>query len=283
MLITIYVALSGLSLVYLFYLSRSSFPWSGYNKVAEKFTFSFRLWEYILALGPFFILMLFGLKLMIRKLSILSLMLLGWAVFPILGIQLFRFFLPQLGDVYFLETATYIPIGILAGFGVMYLEIIFTKRLKIIGNFILIILIIYSLIPFYFSIANESRKWNTYPYNIYLPAEVMEAYKWLEKNSPDKSVVLAGGFLGNVLPAYTHNKVVYGHPANTYAPAQKMEDAYRVFSPRNDTDAPAIFKKYSVSYLFYSRDTDAPRQELIEKWHLQKVFSSSSTSIYEKN
>lgn len=283
MLIAVYAALSGLSLIYLFYLSRTGFPWSGYNKIAEKFTFSFRLWEYILALGPFFILMLFGLKLIIRKLSILSLMLLGWAVFPIPGIPLFRFFLPDLGDVYFLETAAYIPIGILAGFGMMQLETIFTKGLKITGALIFIIIAIYSLIPFYFSIISQSRQWDTYPYNIYLPKEVMEAYKWLEKNSPDKSVVLAGGFLGNVLPAYTHNKVVYGHPANTYAPAQKMEDAYRVFSPRNDTDAPEILKKYSVSYLFYSRDTDAPRQELIEKWNFKKVFYSLSTSIYEKN
>ncbi|OGG21949.1 hypothetical protein A3D03_03045 [Candidatus Gottesmanbacteria bacterium RIFCSPHIGHO2_02_FULL_40_13] len=283
MLIAIYVILSGLSLIYLFYLSRTGFPWSGYNQVAEKFTFSFRLWEYILSLGPFFMLMLFGFKLIVKKLSVLSLMLLGWAIFPIPGIPLFRFFLPDLGDVYFLETATYIPIGILAGFGLMNLEIIFAKRLKIISALILIIVVIYSLIPFYFSIMSQSHQWTTYPYNIYLPREVVEAFKWLDENSPDKSIVLAGGFLGNVLPAYTHNKVVYGHPANTYAPAQKMEDAYRVFSPQNDTDAPAILKKYSVSYLFYSRDTDPPRQDLIEKWHLQKVFSSSSTSIYEKN
>ena len=85
-----------------------------------------------MSLGPFFMLMLFGFKLIVKKLSVLSLMLLGWAIFPIPGIPLFRFFLPDLGDVYFLETSTYIPIGILAGFGAMYLEIIFAKRLKII-------------------------------------------------------------------------------------------------------------------------------------------------------
>ena len=283
MLIAVYVALAGLSLVYIFYISRSGFPWSGYNKVAVKFTFSFKLWEYLLSLGPFFILMVIGLKVMFKKLTFLSLILLGWAIFPILGIPLFRFFLPQLGDVYFLETATYIPIGILAGFGAMYLETIFTKHQKIISTLILVAILLYSLVPFYFSLTNEPLQFTKNFYNIYVPNDIMKAFKWLDKNSPDKSVVLAGGFIGNLIPAFTHDKVVYGHPANTYASTKKKEDAYLVFSPKNETDRPAILKKYSVSYIFYSRDTDAPRQELIDKWNFKKVFNSLSTSIYEKN
>lgn len=277
--IFVYIVISSLSLLYLFFLARSGFPWSSYNNVAEKFTFSFIPAEYLFALGPTLILVLIGLPKIIKSSLLLPQLLLTWIAFPFLGILFLKKILPFMGDVYYLEATSYIPIGLLAIFGMVQLKEILLKKHLLLFYYLITILLIYQIIPLYFSLINEQKNTRIL-YNTYLPNEVIDSFVWLDKNTSHKASILAGGFLGNIIPAFTHNKVFYGHPANTYQADTKLYLAYQIFSGQDAALAKKISQQYGLSYIYYSLDTDLPTQKFLQETNLKLVYQNAKVRIY---
>lgn len=277
-----YALLSSLSLLYVYYLSISLFPWSSYNRVGEIFIFQMTVFEYLGNLGPLIILVILGLRLLLQQKSTLSLLLLSWLIFPTLGIFLIAPYFPRYGNVYFLEATSYIPVGILAVFGVKMLDNRLGKKYRFVVPILIFFLFLYFIPPIYGSYQREFPLYSTTHYNVYLPNGLLDSFSWLEKNTPKESVVLAGGYIGNLIPAFTHNRVVYGHPANTFAASQKISDAYVVFNQTNLEEARVVLVKYNVSYVFFSLDTNAPGENFVHALNLTKVYENDKVKIFRR-
>lgn len=276
----IYFSLSSISLIYLLYLSRTTFPWSTYDKVGQQgFTFHIFFWHYIGALGPLFFLTLLGIPLLFTSDSLLGLILLGWTIFPFIGIFFLSEIFPQYGNVYFLEATSYIPIGILAVFGIIKLKS-WLRKYQTLTNIFILLIIVYFIPPVVSSLQRELKTFPTNYYNKYIPNQIFDGINWLSGNTKKEEVVLSGGFFGNIIPAYTHNRVVYGHPANTYDSAQKSTDVNLFFSQKDPEIALDILQKYNVSYVFFSLDTDSPNDDYTNLLKLEKVFENDKVKIY---
>lgn len=277
----IYFGISLLSFLYLLGLARTIFPWSTYTTAGEKFTFGFFVSEYIGALGPTLMLSLLGVGFILKGKTWLPKFLLGWAIFPFVGLLFINKIYWQFADIYYLEAATYIPLGILSAYGWKVLEQRIFQKIKGSAVIFAIILLIYFIPPIVFSFQKELSRFTPYYYNHYIPNEVLDGIKWLDTYTPKESVVLAGGYFGSIIPAYSHNRVVYGHPANTYKAAVKSQETDLFFSQKDASLSAEILRKYNVSYVFYALDNDPPSREFIQSLRLRGVFENNIVKIFK--
>ena len=118
------------------------------------------------------------------------------------------------------------------------------------------------------------------PSVIHLPGE-LEAYTWLDENSPPGALILASPDIGNRLPAFAEVRVLYGHPFETiYAESQKslVESLYAW----NGSRAGAIdfIDQLDIDYVFLGE-----REKVLgyPEWivELPLVFTSQGVEIYE--
>lgn len=277
--VIIYTLLSSLALIYLYFISHTTFPWTTYNNLSTQFMFHFPLWEYILAFGPLFLLTLLGLPIILSSQSIFLFILLGWVIFPLVGLFIITPLFPQYGNMMYLEATSYIPLGLLATYGIQTLEKLIRNRKLILIMYILLPL--YFLPPIFSSIQKESYALPYFMYNRYIPNEVISSFSYLEENTPKESVILSGGFFGNIIPAFTHNRVVYGHGVDTYLPDKKHSEVDTFFSMKDTKFSEDLIKRYNVSYVYYSLDTDPPKDEFIISLNLIKIYANSKVQIYK--
>lgn len=279
----IYILISVTALLYIFYLSHTVWPYTISNNLAGKFTFPVRLGDYIGVLGPTFFLTIIGLRQIIFSNNELAKILLVWALFPFVGIFLVEKIFPQWGNMPYLEATSYIPFGILAVFGIQEIGNLFKTHAKSAMIIILVILMMYFIPPWVDSLSESFTAIPINFYNRYIPNQIIDGMKWLDKNSQYQSTVLSGGFFGAIIQAYSHNYTVYGDDINTYKASEKSADMIRFFAQRDPQAALEILKKYDVKYVFYSMDTDAPSVEFISKLPLTQVYTNSRVTIFQVN
>jgi hypothetical protein len=78
-----------------------------------------------------------------------------------------------------------------------------------------------------------------------LPVEYVTAITWLNNNTPDGSIVLASPQASLWIPAYTTDRVVYGHPFETVNSRVKLEEVKDYYRGR-DCSIPS---RYGVNYI----------------------------------
>lgn len=278
-LFLIYITISSLSLIYLFLLSKSTFPWNTYQNLSQEFTFDTPLMQYIAALGPSFILTLIGIPLIIKSKNTLSFIMLGWILFPFIGLYLLNQIFPSLSNMIYLEATSYIPTSILAVYGIRYLYKLFPTRRII--TLISLFIIIYFIPPLVSSFSKALTILPNNYYNIYIPNAVIESFNWLNKYTPKESVVLAGGYFGNIIPAYTSNRVFYGHRIDTFDAKEKLKLAYQIFSGQDAILAKKLSQQYNLSYIYYSLDTDLPTDKFLQNIDLKLVYQNAKVRIYK--
>lgn len=320
----LYFFLCGLSFLYLWALTRTTFPWSSYTSPVGSFVFGLTIVSFAASLGPTFILTLLGIKQIASEEKWLPKLLLGWVVFPFIGIAVISRIYWRFADAYYLEAASYIPLGILAVYGIEFLrekilrhefrDILFrvlslafpsrsihlalgplaratrsnmkvgethVVKKKITAFVLLIILTAYFSVPIISSVRAEMQKNGPYYYNIYIPDEIMDGIKWLDNNTKKESVVLTGADFGSIIPAYTHNRVVYGHGSGTYNIREKRQDLILFFQQKKPIQAKEILQRYNVAYVFYTVDTDKPAKDFISVLPLESVFENNSVKIFK--
>ncbi|MBI2611889.1 hypothetical protein HYW54_04050 [Candidatus Gottesmanbacteria bacterium] len=279
-IVCIYILLSSLPLFYFRSLSLTSFPWSAYDKVGENFNFYLPFLHYLYSSGLVFPLTLVGLPLIFKTKEFLPKFLLGWALFPFIGLFVVAKIFPQYGNVYYLEATSHIPFGLLSLYGFIYIKNRFYLHKKVL-LLIFILLGLYFIPPTLTSIVYESGRLKTNYYNFFIPEDIFKGFSWLDGNTPSESIILAGGYFGNVVPAFTHNRVVYGHRANTYKPEEKKAALDIFFNQTDLTQSAKILKKFNVSYIFFSLDTNNPIPQFETSLPVIKVYQNPSVSIYK--
>ncbi len=277
----LYCSISALSLLYVYYLSQTTWPWTISNNLSHAFTFSLPFYDYCMMLGPTMILSILGTRQLLSARSFLSLIILGWAIFPFLGIFGIAPLYPKYGNMIFMEAASYIPFGILAVYGMQQIRAWTGRYGKIISLILTIVIGLYSIPPYTESIVREFNKFSPSLYNFYIPNTVMDGFRWLDRNTPKGSTVLAGGFFGAIIPAFTHNYVVVGDDMKTYLMYKEQDDMLTFFRQTDPTVGKEILEKYTVRYVFYSLDTDPPKPEFVQPLGMTEVYAKDRVVIYK--
>ncbi|MBI4225844.1 hypothetical protein HY612_01905 [Candidatus Roizmanbacteria bacterium] len=265
-------------------LRKNIFPWTTYNLLNRSWAFQLNFKEYVLGLGPTFIFSLFGIKDNLRPKDYLSLLLFSWFVSPFIGIFLLSNTF-NLGNVFFFHASHYVPVGVIGAIGFVNLVNFIAIKLKLRSQVILlpllIILLLYFAVSWYGSIKKEISRWTPNIFNIFLARDFFSAFDYLNTNSQPESVVLAGEFLGTIIPAFTHNRTVAGHPVNTYDFTQKRLEVANFFTQNNSANAKEIIKKYNVAYTFFTYDTGVPQAAFINDLGLEMIYKNPIVTLFK--
>jgi len=263
--------------VYFYYqlLFRTTLPFSLIFSNQKLINYNIRLKEFILISGPVFFLALFSIKKLFMKKDFLSTLLIVWAFMPLALFQIFGKIFPISHERIF-ETCFYIPFGILAAVSVYQLQ---KKYLKII---IIVLLVVFSIPYFYSSLKNQVNEFNGPYMNIYVPTSTVEAFNWLDKHSKDESVVVAGFFSGNLLMAFSHNKIMFGHESSAYRGKERLNETIKIYNINTPSEEiKDIFNRENVSYVLFAPDTVNYDQTNLSKIkNLKLVFSNAGNSVY---
>jgi uncharacterized membrane protein len=115
---------------------------------------------------------------------------------------------------------------------------------------------------------------------LYLYRDEAEAMTWLQENTQTTDIVLASPEMGLFIPAWTGNRVLYGHPFETIEAEEKKVLVEAFFREGIGGRAGReIARLYHPAYLFYG-----PRErELRELEHrtLTTVYQNESVTIMD--
>jgi hypothetical protein len=107
------------------------------------------------------------------------------------------------------------------------------------------------------------------------------ALDWLKSNTDRNALVMCSPAFGNFIPAYSGNRVLYGHPFET-VDAEEMESISSQFynGQMNIDEQRAILTEYGVDWVFYGpRESQLGQPQILDT--LPLVYQSGSVSIYE--
>lgn len=174
-----------------------------------------------------------------------------WGFFPFLYFLSNSLGVPTSNDRIF-QTYQIIPLAIMASYSVTWI----LKRLKIpviAGSSLICLLFMLYSIPSYtksFSDATSLRQNYFYIQNIRIVS--LPVYTFFREHSEKWSVVLGGENFSTILPVYSDNKVLIGHPGTTPNFEQKLSFAKQVFWGQFPVDnLHKVLKKYKVKYIVF--------------------------------
>ena len=147
-------------------------------------------------------------------------------------------------------TGLFVPLSGLAVLGLRSL------KLQRFGDksLLILVLIIFSLptnlIVILSGVDAISRNDNTIVYS----ADLEKVFEWVENNTSQNEIILTDERNGNLIPAYTGRRVLYGHPFETVN-SDRMKD---------------------IVQEFFAADTDPSRKlDIINNWHVDYILIES--------
>jgi hypothetical protein len=114
-----------------------------------------------------------------------------------------------------------------------------------------------------------------------LGEDELASYKWLASETEDDALVLANIQIGNRIPAFTNNRVLYGHPFETPYAEQQEQLVLRLLSSAEDPDdVMDELKVLDVRYVVISPE-ELRQGDL--KWldEIKPVFVAGEYAVYE--
>lgn len=151
---------------------------------------------------------------------------------------------------------------------------------------VIIVLLIF-LVPlstfyiFYRRLAEVTKKNPWY----FISEEEGKALDYLDKHSPKGSGVLSYYTLGNYIPAYSSNRVYFGHYIQTPSSSGKIQNILRFYAQNySDDDAKSLLKIENISYVIFGNEekyiTKAYTKKTTLKYpFLKPVFNNNEITI----
>ncbi len=178
----------------------------------------------------------------------------------------------------FLQIPLYPALGILA-----------VQGIKIVSNRLLIPLIVLSILlsspTYFFSFRRQTTYHIKNPTNFYIKRGELEALNFLDKNTQENEVILGNQFSGNLIPAFTGNRVYVGHILGTYIFSQKNKIAEDFFSGKlSQKDTLALFKNHQIKYIWFGELEAGYGTNLLKTYpylNLKTIFQNRSVTIYQ--
>ena len=272
-------------IIYYQRLFQTVLPFSWMFEQQKGLSLNVSFWQYLVSLGPAGFLFVLGVPSFFKSKKFLAKVILAWAIIPFVLFPLLGRAIPISQERIF-ELSHFIPLGILAGAGLIGRKGSEEKGIKGtrgIKTAIIIILIAFCLPYYYIALQFQVKMFAPPFFNIYLPKTTIQAYEWLDKNTPDESVVATSYFTGNMLPAWSHNRVVHGHDFVTYRSVQRLAEVNELFSPATKpARLEEILRAEKVKYLLFTPET--PRFEVTNFSQIQRmslVYKNEDNLVFE--
>jgi len=129
-----------------------------------------------------------------------------------------------------------------------YVQSMKVSRFTGVFSAIFIIIVVFASVASTFSIAQNTIKTS-------ITNDEIEALEWIEKNTPEDSVILGTVNEGNLITAISKRKNVVDSNFLLISDAeQRMNDVNRMFTTFSTTDAIDLLNKYSVNYIYFSQN-----------------------------
>ncbi|MBI3577113.1 hypothetical protein HY086_03705 [Candidatus Gottesmanbacteria bacterium] len=217
------------------YLELHIFPWSSYLPWEQTVRYPVSLVAYLQSLGPTFPLFLVALGWLWKKGSV-GRLLIAWVAVGFLNIFVVSKFV-TLSNSRYLGGYQFIPLAIGAVEGIWrFARPVFRATLAF-------------LLLGYFSVGLwaswkehvgyvEQNKNNI---QIYVPNDLLDAFRFIENNTPKDAVIAAPYEISTMIPALTGRRVVAGHQLMTYQAQTKRIELEKILSGQ--------MKKYNTTYV----------------------------------
>ncbi|MBI9034942.1 MAG: hypothetical protein JEZ03_10775 [Bacteroidales bacterium] len=172
----------------------------------------------------------------------------------------------------------YIPIAILGFIGFQELSKKLAFFRKSISWIILLICIGLTNILIIFGGISGVAKNNT---RLTISRDEMDAMLWLRNNSEKDDIVLASADIGLLIPVYSANDVIYGHPFETLNGMEEQQFVKDVFSGMiNEEELKQIIDTRKIDYIFYG-EREKVFGGRIDFGEFHTVYSNETVNIYE--
>ncbi len=249
------------------------FPWTSYL-VWETVKYPIGLWEYAASFGPALPLGILGFFIGKKRYPFFAVLFLLWGISGFLGLFVFAKLLP-LSNIRFLEGYQYIPITLLAVWGVAWIG-----RKKPVFWILTALFCLYGIIGMWASFQEHVGyiRANTTNSQVYVPKTWMEVFSYLEHQF-GKGTVLAPYELSSMIPALTGKRAVAGHPMMTVDDKEKASEIGRFFSSATQQERQNMLTRYGVVWIVAyvgGSFTQSDAQAL----GFGKVFANSAFVVY---
>lgn len=108
-----------------------------------------------------------------------------------------------------------------------------------------------------------------------------EAMVWL-KDTPNDSIILSGGFMGNVIPAFSARQIFLGHNHETVQFGKKELELVNFFKNDIDQGIETFLKDNGIDYLFFGiEEKRIANFNPDEEDFLEKVYQNEIVTIYK--
>ncbi len=196
-------------------IQMTMFPWTTYI-VWEKVQYAIFYSGYVQALGPAFPLFFIAVPWLWKK-GIVGRLLIAWAGASWVGLVLSPFI--PLSNSRYLGGYQFIPLGIGATAG------IWQFRKTLVRTVLLVFLFFYFAIGLFASWKEHVgyREQNKGNIQVYVPNGLMDAFGFIEKNTPKDAIIAAPYEISTMIPAMTGRRVLVGHPLMTFEANKKQE------------------------------------------------------------
>lgn len=169
-----------------------------------------------------------------------------------------------------LSLGLHIPIAILAAYGIdRLIQAKWRKRLAIaatcLTSFFLLVVLIGGAVK--------------HDPHIYLSANEAAAFNWLAANAQPNDIVLASPDLSLFVPAFTDQRVVYGHPYESVNADQRKKQVTDFYS--GQIDPATLLRADSVAYVLVGPRERALGQIDPAALPLNLVFTLGDVSVYQ--
>lgn len=205
---------------------------------------------------------------------ILSYFLLIWFSYPFLHISQIRF----------TQVFIFIPFGILAAEGIVFLVKLF-KSHALIPLTLLVLLVLLNALPVYY--VSFLSKWYSYDnFNeiAYPFKKIVDGYSWLAKNTSPNDHVLTAFLAGTQIPYLSGNTVFVGHLWATLNRLEKEKLEYRFLENKmSEKEAKNFFASNQIKYFFDDYQAASYGIQPQNYSFLKPVFRNGMVTIYQSS
>jgi len=275
------------SLLYIYFTTKLVFPWT-LMKAQESLFYTISVTEYLLAIGPIFILGVLGILVMMKSLltekkNYQNLILILWVVIDIVMIPLSYFLvykspikIPTFANIRFLSMAIQLPLSILAVYFLSFVK----KRW---GNKlfwgICTVYAVLTLVMYPGSIAGQTNISSSVYNFVYPKRSLANAFIFLDNLSNESEAVLASEDNSKLLPLFAKNKVYFGQSIYTYNNEGKSLQTDKFFTAKYTPDEAFNFLKGgNIAYVLV--DDNKTKEKLDGYPFLEKIYDKELIFIY---
>lgn len=189
-----------------------------------------------------------------------------------------------------LETGSYIPIAIVASFGVSAIYGYLKAKNQ---EYAIPRLMLMTVVIMPFMLLGNANSWlkfaevatNKEDLSYYMPNENIEAMQWLKQNSAPNDVVLSSYFNGNIIPYYGGNTVYLGHGLMTLNFRAKAGEIIDIFKGKYSSEKLYDFlETKKITFIFFSDEEKEISEFKFDPEQydfLKKVYRNNKVNIYK--